>query len=219
MSAKVPIVVLASGEGTGFESIAQACASGALLAEVRALVTDQAGAGVLARAERHGIPALVVEPGPRTEGLSAEERRQEHERRILARILPLAPRFLVMAGYMRIVTPSLLDAFRDPKGYCRIVNIHPSLLPSFPGVGGYAQAFRFGVKVAGATVHLVDQDLDNGPICAQEAFSIDDCRSEAEVLARGKTLEQALYPRALSWILPEKFELTRRDRRPCVCPI
>ena len=158
-------------------------------------------------------------PYPSGGGRSIAECRRLHEERLLGELDRLAPRFLVMAGYMRIVTPRLLAAFRSERGYCRVVNIHPSLLPAFPGVGGYAQAFRYGAKVAGATVHLVDEELDSGPILAQAAFSLADCRDEEAVMRLGKRLEQELYPRTLSWVLAEKFEVVKRERRLCVCPL
>jgi phosphoribosylglycinamide formyltransferase-1 len=106
---------------------------------------------------------------------------------------------------MRILTPYLIDAFRCDKGYSRMVNIHPSLLPAFPGTHAYAQAFRYGVKITGVTVHLVEPVVDSGPICAQEAFSIEDCQSEDEVEMRGLAVEHRLYPKALNWILAERF--------------
>ena len=108
-----------------------------------------------------------------------------------------------------------------------MVNIHPSLLPAFPGLNSYAQAYRYGAKVAGVTVHLVEAEVDSGPICAQEAFSIDDCQSEEEVEKRGLAVEHQLFPQVLSWVLPEKFIIERRpllgssekaNGRLCVCP-
>jgi phosphoribosylglycinamide formyltransferase-1 len=132
-----------------------------------------------------------------------------------------------MAGYMRIVTSKLIESFRSERGYTRVVNIHPSLLPAFPGTGAYAQAYRYGAAVAGATVHLVELEVDSGPICAQVAFPIRELRSEAEVEEKGKVMEQKLYPETLSWVLPERFEIEMRSserdlakasRRLCVRP-
>jgi phosphoribosylglycinamide formyltransferase-1 len=209
-----PIVIFASGTGSGFESIAKAVEEGKLQAKILALVCDQPAAVVLDKARARGVKTIVV---PKAQG----ESRASHDERILAEILPLQPQFLVMAGYMRIVSPKLLESFRSERGYTRVVNIHPSLLPAFPGVGAYAQAFRYGTRVAGATVHLVELEVDSGPICAQAAFSIEGLRSEAEVEQKGKTIEQELYPRTLSWVLPERFDIEVRDstlRRLCVRP-
>jgi phosphoribosylglycinamide formyltransferase-1 len=211
----IPIVVFASGSGSGFESIAQAIQDKKLDADLRALVCDQPAAGVIEKARRFGIKTLIVAKG---EG----ESRTSHDQRILSEILPIEPRFLVMAGYMRIVSPKLLETFRSERGYTRVVNIHPSILPCFPGVGAYAQAFRYGVKTTGATVHLVESEVDSGPICAQAAFSIEDCRSEAEVEERGKAIERKLYPETLTWVLPERFDIevriSHQMRRLCVRP-
>lgn len=203
----IPIVVFASGTGSGFESIAQAVADGRLDAEIKALVCDQPAAGVLDKARKHGIRTILV---PKGDG----ESRAAHDARILAEVLPLAPRFLVMAGYMRIVSAYLIESFRSERGYSRVVNIHPSILPSFPGVAAYAQAYNYGAKVAGASVHLVELEVDSGPICAQTAFSIEECRSAAEVEEKGKKIEQELYTKTLSWVLPERFDIEEREIQP-----
>jgi phosphoribosylglycinamide formyltransferase-1 len=123
-----------------------------------------------------------------------------------------------MAGYMRVVSPELIDAFRDPRGFARVTNVHPSLLPAFPGRDAYGQAFRHGAKVSGVTVHLVDDGVDEGPICAQEAFGIGDCRSGEEVESRGLAIEHRLYPATLSWLLAESFEIEREEGRIRVRP-
>jgi phosphoribosylglycinamide formyltransferase-1 len=202
------IAIFASGRGSNFEAIRQATVSGKLEAEIVALVCDNPEAPVIERARGQGIRAIVRAPsGPRA----------EHEAGILSELSPLKPDFLVLAGYMRILTSGMIEAFRAPEGHARIVNIHPSLLPSFPGVAGYAQAFEHGVKLTGATVHLVDEGLDNGPICAQEAFDISGCRSAAEVEKLGLEIENRLYPDTLRWVLPGKFKLIRRGRV-CVSP-
>lgn len=204
---RIPIVVFASGGGSGFESIAQAVAEGKLDVEIRAVVCDQPAAGVLDKARNRGIKTIVI---PKGEG----ESRAAHDARVLAEVLPLAPRFLVMAGYMRIVSANLLESFRSERGYTRVVNIHPSILPSFPGVGAYAQAFNYGAKIAGASVHLVELEVDTGPICAQAAFSIEELKSAAEVEEKGKKIEQELYPKTLSWVLPERFDIEEREIQP-----
>jgi phosphoribosylglycinamide formyltransferase-1 len=222
----IPIAVLASGRGSNFRAIYEAIRLKKLNAEIVAVLSDQPKAPVLERARELGLNTILV-PAPRKSAGSDQssslshlmERRKIHEEKILAELLPLGPQFLVMAGYMRILTPLLIDSFRCDRGYSRMVNIHPSLLPSFPGVDSYAQAFRYGVKWTGATVHLVENAVDSGPICAQEAFYIGDCQSEAEVEKRGLEVEHRLLPDALKWILPEKFVLeSRPEGRFCVCP-
>ena len=204
------IAILGSGQGTNFESIQKAVSSQKLSAEIVAVLSDKPDAPVLDRARAHGIRALTVP------GMPGEKDRAAHDRSVLEALAPLRPDFLVLAGYMRIVTATLLEAFRSPRGYTRVVNVHPSLLPSFPGLDGYAQAFRYGVKTAGVTVHLVELDVDSGPICAQEGFSIAQCKSVEEVRALGQAVEHRLYPDTLSWVLAEKFDLETRDERMCI---
>jgi phosphoribosylglycinamide formyltransferase-1 len=202
-----PIAILASGRGSNFDAILAATREGRLDARIVAVVSDRAPAPVLEKARAAGIPALHVASG---------EGRAAHERRVLEGLAPHGPRFLVLAGYMRLLSPVLLEAFRSPRGYSRITNIHPSLLPAFPGKDSYAQAWRHGAQVTGCTVHLVDDGLDSGPICAQRAFPIDDCASPAEVEARGLREEHRLYPETLAWVLPERFTIEKRAERTCV---
>lgn len=203
---KTPIAIFASGRGSNFDAISNAVAQGKLDADIRAVVSDKPDAQVLSKARALGIQALCIEP---SKGGSPDERRTEHEKRILEGLKNHAPRFLVLAGYMRILTPKLIEAFRSEKGYTRIVNVHPSLLPAFPGVDSYRQAFEYGAKAAGVTVHLVENEVDSGPICAQEAFTISDCSSVEEVEERGLAIEHRLYPETLSWVLPEEFSMTK----------
>jgi phosphoribosylglycinamide formyltransferase-1 len=220
----IPIAVFASGRGSNFDAVLRAVREKRLAAEIVALVSDQPQAAALDKARAAGICAIHVPVIPASASERAlppeeraralESRRQAHEEKILNELEKLAPRFLVMAGYMRVVTSRLIDAFRSDRGYSRIVNVHPSLLPSFPGVSAYEQAFLHGAKATGVTVHLVEREVDDGPICAQETFSIADCRTLEEVEKRGLAVEHRLYPETLSWVLPEKFtfEKIRGDR-------
>ena len=221
----MPIAIFASGRGSNFDAVLKAIRDGHLAAEIVAVVSDQPGAQVIEKAQAAGLKSIVVpaEKAPAREAsLSAAERsavlevrRKAHEEKILTQLRPLAPHFLVMAGYMRVVTSHLIEAFRSERGYSRIVNVHPSLLPSFPGVDAYEQAFSHGAQLAGVTVHLVEREVDQGPICAQEAFSIADCKSVEEVEKRGLAIEHRLFPETLKWVLTEKFMIEKR-RRFCV---
>jgi len=209
---RVPVVVLASGRGSGFAALARAAKAGKIPAEIRALVCDKPNAPVLALAREAGIEAILV---PVPQGMP----REKHDEAVLAAIKKFDPRWLVMAGYMRLVTRKFFAPFVDPRGFNRVVNIHPSLLPAFPGVDGYGQAFRYGAKVSGATVHLVSDGLDDGPICAQESFSILDCVNEEAVAVRGLPVEHRLYPEALAWLLTERFTVEKNvEGRLCVRP-
>lgn len=201
------IAVFASGRGTGFSAIHAAIETGNLNAQIVALVTDQPKAPVVDKAQKAGIPTIVVPWDGLSKEKSVTERRAMHEERVLEELRALSPRFLVLAGYLRILTPKLIEAYRDPKGYVRIVNIHPSLLPAFPGLDAYRQAFEYGCRWSGVTVHLVEPDVDSGPICAQEAFDISDCADAEAVEKLGLTIEHRLYPATLDWVLAEKFEM------------
>jgi phosphoribosylglycinamide formyltransferase-1 len=205
---KTKIAILASGRGSNFDAILKAVKAGKLDAEIVAVLSDQPEAPVLEKARAAGIPALAVPPQ-----VKGPAGRQAHDEQVLQALKSYSPRFLVMAGYMRVVTPVLLEAFRSDRGYTRVVNVHPSLLPAFPGVGSYGQAFRHGAHVAGVTVHLVEEAVDTGPILAQEAFSIRHCTSAEEVEKLGLEIEHQLYPETLAWVLPEKFELVQRRIR------
>jgi phosphoribosylglycinamide formyltransferase 1 len=197
---KVPIVILASGRGSNFEAISTAVVKGELSAEILAVISDRKDAPVLEKASILDIPALFVPPKALLEVLVEKE-----------------PHFLVLAGYKRILSKTVIDAFDSGRGYSRIVNIHPSLLPAFPGLGSYQKAFDYGCEVTGVTVHLVSEGVDEGPVCAQKSFEIDRCKTAEEVEALGLKVEHELYPKTLSWVLPEKFEwVSRGDRRVCI---
>jgi phosphoribosylglycinamide formyltransferase-1 len=214
----VPICVFASGRGSNFDALWAAVQAGLLNVKVLAVVSDRPDAPVLSKARAVGVTALAI-PLPPTSGQSADRRRRQHEEKILDEFkrLRLNPKYLVLAGYMRILTPHLIDAFRCDRGYVRMVNVHPSLLPSFPGVHAYGQAFRYGAKVTGVTVHLVEKEVDSGPICAQESFSIADCKTELEVEQRGLAVEHRLFPRTLNWVLSENFQVVpNSEGRICV---
>lgn len=206
----IQIAILASGRGTNFDAIYSAISEGRLAAEIKLVLSDRPEALVLEKARARGLRVASV-PVQKI-GLSPEQIRSGHEKRILEELQKAgSPEFLVLAGYMRVLSPTLIEAYRSERGYSRIVNIHPSLLPAFPGLGAYQQAFEQGVQVTGVTVHLVEKEVDAGPICAQESFSIADCRTAEEVEARGLKLEHRLYPESLSWILEEKFILESRS--------
>ena len=198
----IPISFFASGRGGNFEAVQRAILQGKLNAKTTVLVCDRPGAPVIEKAQKLDVPVLVI---PAQKGST----REEHEKEIVRQLKPFQPKFLVLGGYMRLMTDYLIEEFNSKNGYKRIVNIHPSLLPSFPGQQAYAQAFHYGVKTTGVTVHLVEQAMDSGPICAQESFDISDCRSVEEVEKKGLAIEHRLYPETLNWVLSEKFEMIR----------
>ncbi|MBI2712007.1 MAG: phosphoribosylglycinamide formyltransferase [Bdellovibrio sp.] len=208
----IPVVVFASGRGSNFEAIHRAIETGRLSGvEIRSVLSDRPQSGVLARAKELGIPGVCV-PFPEGPKETLEERRLVHARKVQDELKKFHPHFIILAGYMRIIPKILLDDFRSERGYCRIVNVHPSLLPAFPGVHSYAQAFEYGAKVSGVTVHLVEEGVDTGPICAQRSFSIEGCRTSEEVERIGLALEHELFPDTLNWVVREEFKTEQLPR-------
>lgn len=182
------IAVFASGSGTNFEAIAEACASGAIEATVALLVCDKPGAKVLERAERFGVETFVFSP-------KAFAGKAEYEAEIVRRLDAAQIDLVCLAGYMRIVGPTLLAGYSG-----RIINIHPALLPSFKGAHGIQDAFDYGVKVFGVTIHYVDETLDGGRIIAQRAFEYYGSDVD-EVETRIHQIEHKLYPETIQKLL------------------
>ena len=174
------IAVFASGSGTNYEAIAQACADGRLDAEVSILICDKPGAGVIERAGRFGTP--VMEFNPKDFASKAD-----FETIIAGKLDALGVELVCLAGYMRIIGDVLLKRYGG-----RIINIHPSLLPAFKGAHAVEQAVEYGVKVYGITIHWVDESLDGGRIIAQKAFEYDGNDPE-EVHRLGQVIEHSLY--------------------------
>ena len=187
---KKQLAVFASGTGTNFEAIARACADGTLKADVAVMVCDKPGAAVIAKAERYGIETFVFSPKDYPDKAAFETE--------IVRVLDAKNVDLVcLAGYMRIVGDVLLGAYEG-----RIVNIHPSLLPSFKGAHAVEDAVAYGVKVYGITIHWVNADLDGGKIIAQRAFDYEG-NDPAEVHRIGQKIEHALYIETIAKLLSE----------------
>lgn len=184
---KLRLGVLGSGSGSNMQSIQDAIDAGTLDAEIAVVLTDVPGAKILDRAARHGIPASWVDHAPfktKLEGSAEDE---------VIRILTEAMvDVVVLAGYMRVVKPKLLAAFPN-----RVINIHPALLPAFPGIAGWKQALDYGAKVAGCTVHFVNAGIDSGPIIVQKAVPVEDSDSPESLHARIQVQEHIAYPEAL----------------------
>jgi phosphoribosylglycinamide formyltransferase 1 len=183
------IAIFASGSGTNFQAIVDAAKNGIVPARVALLVCDKPGAKVIERAERERIPTFVFSP-------KDYDSKAEFEQAILAELRKREIEFIALAGYMRLIGPTLLDAYEG-----KIVNIHPSLLPSFPGKDAIGQAYRAGVKVTGVTIHYVDEGMDTGPIIAQRAIAIHEGESLAQLEARIHEVEHELYPAVLKTLL------------------
>lgn len=178
--------VLASGSGSNFEALVAASRSGQLNAEVVSLVVNNRGCGATERAARLGVAATLIDH-------RRHASREALDAALLAHFAPLRLDILVMAGWMRIVTPVLCDAFRN-----RIVNIHPSLLPAFPGLHAMEQALAAGVRITGCTAHLVVPEVDAGPILAQAAVPVRDGETLATLAPRLHAAEHRILPQAVA---------------------
>ncbi len=192
------LAVLASGRGSNFQRLAAASAEGELRARIVGLVCNNAGAGCLSVADEFGIPSAVIDH-------RAFDSRDEFDAAVVAQLRAWSPDLVVMAGWMRIATPTLVDAFHD-----RIVNIHPSLLPSFRGMNAVRQALDAGVTVAGCTVHVVRLEVDGGPIIGQAVVPVLDDDDEGTLHARIQLAEHQLYPAAVDAYLGRLSNVTTK---------
>ena len=182
--AKLKIGVLGSGKGSNFRAIADAISTGSLHAEVRIVISDQENAGILTLARERKIRAEFVEPGRFRTKLEPEA-----EDRVVALLRDAEVELVVLAGWMRMIKPPLLEAF--PR---QIINIHPSLLPAFPGLEAWKQALAAGASEAGCTVHYVDSGMDSGEVIAHSAVPIFPGDTAEELHARIQVAEHELYP-------------------------
>jgi len=177
--------VLVSGSGSNLQAILDACAQGRIAARVAAVLCNVPGARALERAKEATIPAILLPHG-------AYQRREEYDARVVEELRLNDVNLVCLAGFMRIVTPVLLRAFPG-----RVLNIHPSLLPAFPGMHAVRQALAAGVRISGCTVHIVDEGTDTGPIVVQVAVPVLDGDTEETLAARILVQEHRAYPRAI----------------------
>jgi phosphoribosylglycinamide formyltransferase 1 len=192
--------VLISGRGSNLQALLDADAAGTLGGRVAVVISNVATAPGLERARRAGVPALVRDHRGRT--------REDHDRDLLADLAAHATDLVCLAGYMRLLSPVLLEAYPH-----RVLNVHPSLLPAFPGLDAQRQAWEHGVKVSGATVHLVEHGLDTGPIVAQEAVAVREGDTVDALAARILEAEHRLYPRAVRMMLEGRCRVEGRHVR------
>ncbi|OXM83333.1 phosphoribosylglycinamide formyltransferase [Paenibacillus rigui] len=195
MSKPFRIAVFASGSGSNFQAIADAVKAGKLDVRIELLVCDRPQALVVERANNAGVPVHTFRP-------KEYPSREAYELDILEILRSKHIDLVVLAGYMRILTPVLVDAY-----WGRMINVHPSLLPSFPGLHAVRQALEHGVKLTGITVHLVDGGLDSGPILAQRALEIRQDDTEASLSERIHPLEHELLPQVIQQIATGQIDL------------
>ncbi|WP_298013003.1 phosphoribosylglycinamide formyltransferase [uncultured Aquabacterium sp.] len=183
------IVILISGRGSNMEAIVNACSAEQWPARVAAVISNKPEAGGLAFAAAHGIATAVVDH-------KAFDSREAFDAELARVIEGFAPDVVVLAGFMRILTPDFVRRFEG-----RMLNVHPSLLPSFPGLHTHARAIEAGCKLAGATVHFVTAELDHGPIVAQAAVPVRPDDTPDTLAARVLVQEHQMYPQAVRWMV------------------
>ena len=195
------LAIFGSGSGTNAQAIINAVEAGILDVEIKCILSDVKNATILERARKHNIPAIYFDCAPFKTKLDGEA-----EQNVLQVLEEHDVNFIALAGFMRIVKNGLLNAYAG-----RIVNIHPSLLPSFPGLDSGKQAFDYGVKFTGCTVHFVDAGVDTGAIINQKIITIDDADTLESMMQKLHAQEHIAYPEALQWIA--KNQLHHDGRR------
>jgi phosphoribosylglycinamide formyltransferase-1 len=190
--------IMLSGRGSNFLAIADSIAAGRIPnARIAVVISNRADAPGLEIALQHGLNALVI--------VSKGKAREEHDREVVAALVDNKVDLVCLAGYMRLLSPWFVRQFPG-----KILNIHPSLLPSFPGLEAQQQAFAYGVKVTGCTVHLVDEELDHGAIIVQKTVPVLDSDDEHTLAARILEQEHIAYSEAIRIVLEGKFEIAGR---------
>lgn len=199
MSQAARLVVLVSGEGTNLQALLDACADEAYGVRVAAVGADRDDVRGLERAAVAGVPTFVVPLAPGDD-------RDAWNRTLADHVASYEPHLVVMAGFMKIVSPEFLKQFPD-----RVVNTHPALLPAFPGVDAVRQALAYGAKLTGVTVHLVDQGVDTGPVVAQAPVPVLDGDDEQSLHARIKLVERVLLVEAVGRMMRDGFDVDGRQ--------
>jgi phosphoribosylglycinamide formyltransferase-1 len=194
------IGVLGSGSGSNMQSILDAIAAGTLAAEMACVIADVPDAKILERARRHGIPAHYIDPAPFQTKLDGVA-----ETRAISLLREHGVNTVVLAGFMRMVKSGLLNAFPQ-----RVLNIHPALLPAFPGLRAWEQALAYGARVTGCTVHFVDAGMDTGPIIIQRVVPVQSGDTPAALHARIQVQEHEAYPEALRLLAAGRLRVAGR---------
>ncbi len=205
MSSKLRLGVLASGGGTNLQAIIDRIQDGSLNAEIALVISDKASAGALQRGRRAGIPVRCIAQRNYPDRLSFDRAMVEELRK--ARV-----ELVILAGFMRLLSPLFLDAFPD-----RILNIHPALLPAFPGLNAQQQALQHGARLSGCTVHFVDSGVDTGPIVMQAAVPVLENDSVESLSQRILRQEHRIYPEAIRLFAEGRLRILHR-RVIIVCP-
>ena len=195
--AKPRIAIMISGRGSNMAALLDAIREGRLDAEAGVVISNIEDAAGLTRARQQGVETLVISHKSRA--------REEHDREIVAELSRRGVSLVCLAGYMRLLSPHFVRSFEN-----RILNIHPSLLPAFPGIDAQRQALEHGVKITGCTVHIVDEQLDHGPIVMQRAVEVLEGDTVESLTSRILEQEHQIYPLAVSRVLSEGFGVKGR---------
>ncbi len=198
MSKKLRIGALASGGGTNLQAIIDRCQDGSLPAEIVLIISNNQDAGALERAFKAGIPALCIDH-------RSYASREEFDRKIVGALQDAKVDLVVLAGFMRLISEIFVEAFPN-----RIMNIHPALLPAFPGLHVQRKALEYGVRFSGCTVHFVDTGTDTGPIIIQAVVPVLDSDTEATLSARILKQEHQIYPRAIKLFAEGRLRVKSR---------
>jgi phosphoribosylglycinamide formyltransferase-1 len=201
MSDLLKLGVLISGNGSNLQSIIDYIEKGSLKAIIKIVITNNPEAYGITRAKKHGIPVVVIQNGD-------FKSKEEFDVELVKLLKDNSVDLVILAGFMRIITSTLLKAFPG-----KIMNIHPALLPSFPGLHGQKQAVEYGVKLSGCTVHFVDEGVDSGPIIIQSAVEVFDDDTEETLAARILKEEHRIYPQAIQLFAEGKIEIKGRRVR------
>jgi phosphoribosylglycinamide formyltransferase 1 len=211
--------VLASGGGTNLQAILDACASRRIAAEVAVVISNVPGAGALERARKAHVPAEVIP----SKGVAD---RDAYDQRLVEALRAHRVDLVCLAGYMRIVGPAFLRAFGpapETRGCPRVVNVHPGLLPSFPGLHAQRQCLEYGARFAGCTVHFVDEGTDTGPVILQAVVPVHPGDTEEALSRRILAQEHRIYPQAIQWFAEGRLsvegrKVTVRGAKPAALP-
>ncbi len=199
MTAPLPLGVLISGSGSNLQAIIDAITRQELTARIPVVISNRADAYGLTRAQHHGIPTVIINH-------KEFSSREAFETALTQSLHAHQVELVVLAGFMRVLTPFFVRAFPQ-----RIINIHPALLPAFPGTHAQRQALQHGVRIAGATVHFVDEEMDHGPIITQAAVPVYPDDTEETLSARILAQEHRLYPRAIQLLAEGRVEIRGRS--------
>ncbi len=199
--AKTKLGILISGRGSNMRAIVAACASGQVPAEVAVVVSNRSDAAGIEWARQEGLDTAVLSH-------KDYESRREHDLSVVDRLREAGVEWVCLAGYMRLLSPAFIASYPG-----RILNIHPALLPAFPGLDAQRQAWEWGVKVSGCTVHLVDEELDHGPIVVQRTVAVADDDDDHALAERILEQEHLAYPEALQALLTRPYRVEGRRLR------